>query len=120
MLLCQLQVRVPRVIVAVGQVTIPVRVIRSLLAVACCHLCHRMTPMQTMKAMDRHRLIILQRQEECQEAHEDREVHRAHQALRGHQDYQELVPSKMNLAIRALKAPQGHPDHLDHQVPQDL
>ena len=107
-------------IVTAGQVTIPVRVIQSLLIMARHHLCHRMTLMQTMKAMDRHRLIILQRQEECQEAHEDREVHRAHQALQGHQDYQELAPSKTNLAVWALEAPQGHLDHLDHQVPQDL
>ena len=73
-----------------------------------------MTPTQMMKAMDHHRLIILQHQEECQEAHEDRE------ALRGHKDYQELAPSKTNLAIRALEAPQDHPDHQDHQDLQDL
>ena len=85
-----------------------------------CHLCYQTTLMQMMKAMDCHRLIILQCQEECQEAHEDREVHRAHQALQGHQDYQELAPSKTNLAVWALEAPQGHLDHLDHQVPQDL
>ena len=106
-------------IVTAGQVTIPVRAIQSLLVMARRHLRHRTTLTQMMKATDHHRLIILQRQEECQEAHEDREAHRAHQALLGHQDYQELVPSKTNLAARALEAPQDHPDHPDHQDLQD-
>ena len=98
-------------IVTAGQVTIPVRAIQSLLVVARRHLRHRTTPTQMMKATDHHRLIIHQRQEECQEAH------RAHQALRGHQDYQELVPSKTNLAVRALEAPQDHQDLQDPRIP---
>ena len=115
----QFQVEVPKAIVAVGQVTIPVQAIRSLLA-AVRHHHHLMTLMLMMKATDHSRRTTLRPQEDCQEVHEDREAHRVHQALQVHLDYQERTPSRANLAAWAPEAPQGRQDPRGHLVPQDL
>ena len=78
-----------------------------------------MTLMLMMKVTGHPRRTTLQLWEGCQEVHEDKEAHLARQVLQVHPDYQEQMPSKVNLAAQAPEA-QGHLNHWGHPVPQDL